>query len=203
MYHIKLDTMKILSSSLKRTFVLIMLISSFSLFTFGQNYKLLNDVSFIEVSGTSTLHDWHVDGEEQSGFIKIEKGEKLTINELVFTVKAESLKSGKSSMDKNTYKALKTDKYKDITFTYVKSNSSVKKDDNRYINSVTGNITVSGVTKSFNLILEIIFDGDLLKINGKKDVLMTDFNIDPPKALLGTIKTGNEITITYKSVFIK
>jgi hypothetical protein len=33
-------------------------------------------------------------------------------------------------------------------------------------------------------------------------MLMTDFGIDPPKALLGTIKTGDEIEVKFKSIFI-
>ncbi|MBT8324059.1 MAG: YceI family protein, partial [Winogradskyella sp.] len=75
------------------------------------------------------------------------------------------------------------------------------KDLNTYTISVNGTLTVTGVSKNVDLNLEVIIEGDLIKINGKKDILMTDFEIDPPKALLGTIKTGNEITITYKSVF--
>ncbi|NNK40810.1 MAG: YceI family protein [Winogradskyella sp.] len=173
----------------------------FSCLVQAQEYALLNDLSFIKVSGTSTLHDWHVDGEEQSGVLKLSGEESPSIKELLFKVKAESLKSGKSSMDKNTYKALKTDKYKDIIFEYKKTNTSVKKDLNTYTISVNGTLTVTGVSKNVDLNLEVIIEGDLIKINGKKDILMTDFEIDPPKALLGTIKTGNEITITYKSVF--
>ena len=170
---------------------------------YSQDYKLVNDTSSIIVSGTSTLHDWHVDGEEQTGFLKVTEDDKFSINELNFKVKAESLKSGKTSMDKNTYKALNTDKYKDIVFSYTKTNSVVKKGEGHYMITASGKLTISGVTKTIDLDLEVFKDGDLVKINGKKDMLMTDFGIDPPKALLGTIKTGNEITITYKSVFKK
>ena len=170
---------------------------------YSQDYKLVNDTSSIIVSGTSTLHDWHVDGEEQTGFLKVTEDDKFSINELNFKVKAESLKSGKTSMDKNTYKAINTDKYKDIVFSYAKTNSVVKKGEGHYMITASGKLTISGVTKTIDLDLEVFKDGDLVKINGKKDMLMTDFGIDPPKALLGTIKTGNEITITYKSVFKK
>lgn len=170
---------------------------------YSQDYKLVNDTSSIIVSGTSTLHDWHVDGENQSGSLSFSEAESFNINELSFRVKAESLKSGKNSMDKNTYKALNTDKYKDIVFSYTKTNSVVKKGEGHYMITASGKLTISGVTKTIDLDLEVFKDGDLVKINGKKDMLMTDFGIDPPKALLGTIKTGNEITITYKSVFKK
>lgn len=193
--------MKILTFNTTKIIFTAVFLLTLPFYTIAQEYKLMNDVSLIRVSGTSTLHDWHVDGEQQSGKLKVTREANITINELTFNVKAESLKSGKSSMDKNTYKALKTDKYKDITFKYISRNSTIKKGDNTYIITANGSLTVSGVAKNIILELELTVDGDLLKINGKKDILMTDFGIDPPKALLGTIKTGNEITITYESVF--
>ena len=38
-------------------------------------------------------------------------------------------------------------------------------------------------------------------IEGEKSILMTDYGIKPPKALLGTIKTGNKINIIFKIDF--
>lgn len=32
---------------------------------------------------------------------------------------------------------------------------------------------------------------------------MTDFNVTPPKALMGTITTGNDITVKFNTVFNK
>jgi hypothetical protein len=30
---------------------------------------------------------------------------------------------------------------------------------------------------------------------------MTDFNVEPPVLMLGTLKTGDEVTIAYKIVY--
>ena len=102
------------------TFLLLVFLSSLFSYqvAFSQTYILNNDTSFLEVHGTSSLHDWHIDAQEQSGKMIITNSEDLAINTLSFSVKAESLKSGKSSMDKNTYKALKTGEYKTIDFNF-------------------------------------------------------------------------------------
>jgi hypothetical protein len=38
---------------------------------------------------------------------------------------------------------------------------------------------------------------------GKKTIKMTEFEVEPPTALLGTIKTGDEVTISFNSKFNK
>ena len=167
----------------------------------AQTYSLNNNTSFLEVHGTSSLHDWHVDAEEQSGKIEITNTEDLEIKSLSFSVKAESLKSGKSSMDNNTYKALNTDDYKTIDFKLNSVKQVEKVKENSFKVSVLGNMTISGVTKTITLELTIKLDGTKVLIEGEKSILMTDYGIDPPKALLGTIKTGNKINIIFKSVF--
>jgi polyisoprenoid-binding protein YceI len=142
-----------------------------------------------------------LDAEEQSGLIEFSDLASADISRLKFSVESESLKSGKSSMDKNTFKALNTDKYKTIDFDFKDVKSIEKLNENTYTVALNGNLTVSGVTKQVTIGFKLVIDNNLIKLNGEKSILMTDFGIDPPKALLGTIKTGNEITIAFKPVF--
>src|SRR4030095_6428301 len=63
-----------------------------------------------------------------------------------FTVPAESLKSEHKGMDKNTYKALNTEKYSNISFTA--SAVSIKPMGTiGYVLTAKGRLTISGVTK--------------------------------------------------------
>jgi hypothetical protein len=32
---------------------------------------------------------------------------------------------------------------------------------------------------------------------------MTDFEVQPPSIMLGSVKTGDEVTINYRAVFVK
>src|SRR5690606_8343444 len=76
----------------------------------AQTYNLNNASSTLKVEGTSNVHDWEIVAKEQQGKLiaEMDNGQLVKISQLDFTVKAESLKSGKSGMDKNTYKALNT-----------------------------------------------------------------------------------------------
>lgn len=170
--------------------------------SFAQQFNLNNQESTLIVYGTSSLHDWHITTESQNGKIVFKDINTSDIEKLDLSVKAESLKSGKNSMDKNTYKALKTDDYENITFQLIKVDNVTKKTDNKFTIKTTGDLTITGVKKQISLNFDIdTSSAKSIIITGEKTIKMTDFNIDPPKALFGTITTGDEITIKFKSIF--
>ncbi|APY09258.1 hypothetical protein BWZ20_13520 [Winogradskyella sp. J14-2] len=169
--------------------------------TYSQDYKLDNDTSFMKIEGTSSLHDWHINVEKQAGNIVLHQSETISVKALNLTVESESLKSGKSRMDKNTYKALETDDYKNITFKLKKATEIKSLGDYTYEVKGKGQLTIVGNTKDITMTLKIEIKDDMVLLSGKNEIKMTDFGIEPPTALLGTIKTGDAITITYEATF--
>lgn len=171
-----------------------------SLNSFSQQYHISNTNSDLKVYGTSSLHDWHEDVEEQKGSIEIDVTEDLKINALNLQVVSESLKSGKRGMDKNTYKALNTDEYKIIKFQLTETKNITKLSHQKYKVEAYGNLTISGVTKRIQLNFELSMTDNQINLVGEKSFKMTDFKIEPPKALFGTITTGDDITIKFNTV---
>lgn len=177
----------------------------FLLFTnssFSQQFNLNNEESTLIVYGTSSLHDWHITTENQNGKIVFKDINTSDIEKLAISVKAESLKSGKKAMDKNTYKALNADDYKTINFQLIKLDNVVKKSDGKFTVKAIGDLTITGVKKRISLNFDIdVSVAKSIILTGEKTMKMTDFSIDPPKALFGTITTGDEITIKFKTIF--
>ncbi len=178
------------------------------LLSFGvnaQSYKLNNTTSSLLVDGTSNIHDWTIEAENTDGLLIVDfdEGNLEKIDKLEFSAVAESLVSGKSGMDKNTYKALNTDKYKNITFTLNKVNGIEKISGSDYKVKTTGSLKIAGVKKQVNLNFNIRCESDQLVLTGQYRLNMTDFGIDPPTAMFGTIKTGEEVLIKFESHFKK
>jgi len=173
-----------------------------TLFSFelvAQEFNLNNETSQLSVSGTSSLHDWHVDAEKQKGSIVLDLANELAIKKLYVEITAESLKSGKKGMDKNTYKALNTSQHKSITYQMLEVKQITKQGETKYAVKTVGNLSVAGTTKKVTLDFELQLTANKVTLKGEKSFKMTEFGIEPPKALLGTITTGDEITIKFNT----
>ena len=168
--------------------------------SYSQEFNVNNDASEIKVYGTSSLHDWHVDAEQQKGQIVLDLSNQLKIEKLTLDVTAESLKSGKGSMDKNTYKALKTNEFKSITFKFTSLKEAKSLSNGNYKVTTSGDLTVAGVTKKITLEFNLNVASNKVTLKGEKTFNMSDYGIDPPKALFGTITTGDAVTIKFNTV---
>ena len=148
----------------------------------------------LKVSGTSTLHDWEMVSAQATGEgILVQQGGNLQeIKSLTIQMPAESIKSGKGAMDKNTYAALDTKKHKQIKFTL---SDIAKSGDTAW--KAKGKFTIAGVTKDATFDVQSSPAGSGFNFKGRHTFKLTDYQIDPPTALLGTVKTGDEVSIHF------
>jgi polyisoprenoid-binding protein YceI len=158
----------------------------------------------IKLNGTSNLHDWEmkaVSGTSAASFV-ITNGKVTSLSRLNFSLPAKNLKSGKSSMDKNTYKALKTDANPNISFVLT-SATVVSTGGNNYKLNCQGKMSIAGKTNQTELVATGVYNpaDKSFTVTGVKKMKMTDYNVKPPTALLGSIRTGNDITISYNLKF--
>ena len=105
------------------------------------------------------------------------------------SIPAVSLKSTKDGIDKNMHKALKTDKFADITF-------RMKSLEARGTGvRALGTLTIAGVSKEVVLDLAAKRSGSNLSVVGEIPLLMTDYGVTPPKAMMGMMKTDPKVVI--------
>jgi len=186
-------------NSTKKTTVVILAIALalISLKSQGQSRYAQSSTS-MTISGTSSLHDWTMKSESttcDAVFQINSQGDPLQLVTMVVSVPSESLKSGKSGMDKNAYSALKTDKNKQITFQFTSG-----KIEGKTIRCV-GSLTLAGTTKQIDLeaTYTILSDGSI-QWKGSKKLAMRDYNVEPPSFMFGTVTTGNDITVSFDVV---
>jgi len=171
----------------------------------AQTFKVNTPASKMEVLGTSNIHDWEILAKDFQGTInlELENGQLVKISQLDFSVIAESLESGKGGMDKNTYKALNTDKYKTIIYKLVKVNDIDCTSKSPCKITTSGYLTIAGTKKPIDITFDSKISNGSIVLSGNKSIKLSNFNIDAPTAMFGTITTGDEVNIKFQAVFTK
>ncbi len=158
-------------------------------------YKQL-PTSKLELTGTSTLHNWEMTSKDlsiQVNFKLNADGTPAELDGLKVSLPAESLKSGKGAMDKNAYNSLKTEQFKSIIFSATSGKFNADKV------KLNGNLTISGVTQAIELEATCKEQPDKsLQCKGTKALKMSDYKVEPPTFAFGTVKTGNDININFE-----
>jgi len=173
---------------------LITLTIGFCFSGFSQQEYRIDGKPNLKVSGTSTLHDWDMISEQASGNAKltVNSGSVITIQAASFSMQTESIKSGKRQMDTNAYKALLTDKHQQINFVM----KDAKKDGSKWL--INGTLDLAGMKKPVTFTSETKVNGSTVTITSVTSFKLTAFGVEPPKAMLGTIKTGDDVTLTIQ-----
>jgi polyisoprenoid-binding protein YceI len=110
-------------------------------------------------------------------------------------VPAATLVSDKDGLNKNMHKALVVDKHPNITFRLARidpgAGGALK---------AVGTLQIAGKAKEMAFDLKTERQASTLKITGQTALLMTDFGITPPKAMLGMLKTDPKVTVTFEAL---
>lgn len=181
--------------------LLFITILSFNLY--GQSFSLSDKESKMQVKGTSSLHDWVMEmGNMDCNVNLILEGSRIKdIGEIKFSGKAKELKSESNLMDKKAYSALRSDKFPEIKFIKT-SLTGLISDNTKFSGKIEGDLSVAGEIRRVNF----PFSGTMksnrtIDINGEIELKMSQFKIDPPTAMLGTLKTGDAISVSF-SIFL-
>ena len=160
------------------------------------------------VEGGSNLHGWSckagtidaaIDVEE--AFLKSASITPTLLKKVTVKVPVRSLKCGHGGMDNNLYKALKADDSPDISYILATFNVVEGAKADSFTVKTVGALTIAGTEKSVNMDVSAarLPDGGV-KAEGELPLLMTDFGVKPPTALLGTLRTDNKVTVKFSLV---
>jgi polyisoprenoid-binding protein YceI len=170
----------------------------------SNNYTLAKDYT-VTIHGTSNLHDWDetvgtVSGE---GAVIWNSDGSFDLNTITIKMEVHSIKSTEGSMmNNNTYKALKADADPEIVFALSTPLKSIEGNASGKALLAKGKLTIAGITNPIDMQVKVSMQGhDKMAFEGSQTIKMTDYGINPPTALFGTLKTGNILTISFKTNF--
>jgi hypothetical protein len=165
------------------------------------------DTARVTIEGTSNIHEYTASTTKvrvtRAQLVAAVAGPEFWDNVLKpgaieafeIAVAAATLTSPKDGLDKNMHKALKTQEHPDITFRLLRFEAGQA----GALKGI-GILRIAGVEREVALNLKTQRKDSTLTVTGKVDLLMTDYGITPPKAMLGMLKTDPKVTITFETV---
>jgi polyisoprenoid-binding protein YceI len=167
---------------------------------------VLGPQSELTFEGTSTMHAFHCRTTKLDVTVNVDPtyvearlsklNRPLKTVDVVIPVK--SLSCGNSGLEKNMFKTLKADQYPEIRYQLSTYQVAGATDDGVTLQAV-GTLTIAGQQKTIEMAVKTDRGpGGTATATGTQSLLMTDFGIKPPVFMLGTLKTGNKITVSFK-----
>ena len=162
------------------------------------------------LTGTSTVHDYSskasklevafqcdpalwpaglTGGDAVAGLIQARGVKAMDV-----VIAVTGLKSGKEKLDGNMYKALLAEKHPAIRFRMAGYEVGAATDTATAI-EVKGTLTVAGVDREVVLSATTRTEGEAVRLRCDVPLLMTQFNVKPPKMMLGAIKTSDKVVV--------
>jgi hypothetical protein len=175
----------------------------------GAQAPLAIDTARITISGSSNIHAYTA----STTTVRVTRGQLGSplegpdlwasalkprgVEAFEIAIPAATLTSPREGLDKNMHKALQVKEHPDITFRLLRLEPR---------SGAAGALRGIGVLKIAGVEREIALDitterkSSTLSVQGQVQLLMTDFGIKPPTAMLGMLKTDPKVTVVVETV---
>jgi polyisoprenoid-binding protein YceI len=173
----------------------IALIAFSALVAFSPGFGNGPQTATVIIHGSSNVHDWQSEATDvrlTGQFDTDASGKLVAVKNLAVSILVEGIKSEKGRiMDGKTYKALVSEDHPNITF----QSSSVAVQGANI--TAKGNLNIAGETRPVTITATWNQSSGAIALSGEYAFKMTDFGIDPPTAMMGAMKTSDDVTVKY------
>lgn len=170
-------------------------------FTLDSGHEMLID-------GTSNVRDWDADVNTVNATFVLSMFDLSDLTSLTadhfktmeLSIPVEDIESDSGRLTRNLQDYLEVDDHSLITFK-MNGIESVSVDGDSAKITANGVINAAGVDHETTMNVTATVNNGKVTFSGIQELLMTDFGIDPPTAMLGSIRARDEISIIYSLTF--
>jgi hypothetical protein len=191
---------------LKNILTLILLSSIFAAPAVSQDVALRLIDSKMKIEGTSNVRDWDANVKTVNVSLVLTGIEKVDLktlkpenfSKLEVSVPVKDIQSDTRGLTGNIHNYLKADAHPNITFV-LKEIVSIETTSTSDVN-ITAKGTLKAAGGSSEVTMTVVgkqLPNGNIQFIGSPDLLMTDFGISPPTAVMGTVRARDEFKVTF------
>jgi len=166
----------------------------------------VSPTSRLWIEGTSNVHDWKCEAKSIDAAIDVDAsaGQLSTalpavLRKVSVRIPVRSLKCGHDKMDDNMYKALKAGANDEITYIMATFESAKGEKEEEFGVKTTGTLKLAGVENQVNVeVAATRLPDGTIKAVGTVPLKMTAFGVEPPRAMFGAIRAGDEVKVKFE-----
>jgi hypothetical protein len=169
----------------------------------------IQGVPQMKIDGDSNVRSWDADVKKADARLVFEGVENLSLETITpesfksmsITIPVEEIDSGTRGLTRNIHKYLKEDDFPNITFNLNRVTNIEVTDDTALI-TAEGVINAAGKDQTVTMTVTASMNPDgSVNFSGEQELLMTSFDIDPPTAIMGTVRARDEFKVIYSVNF--
>jgi hypothetical protein len=193
-------------SNMRRIIILIFAYLYFSHLVTGQFIKVLvQPQSMLQIQGKTNVNSFQCYCAPPASVVGFNaesssETQKINFKKAALTVLTKSLDCRHKIMNRDMYQTLKAEHYPTITLSISQVLIPIHSINARW--KLTGPIateaylTLAGMKRKIDLLVTISQPfSNIYRFTAKKSLLLTDFGLTPPTALMGMVKVKNEIIL--------
>lgn len=159
----------------------------------------------MNVEGGSTVHDWSCPIQTLNGTVRMDTTSTAQApigapSRVQVEVPVDAIQCEKGTMNEKLREALQMNSYPTVYFSLKDAQVSPLPDSGKSWFSVdaTGELILAGERRQIDLPVKgkRLDNGDL-RFVGSYTILLSDYGIERPSAMFGTIKTSKEVTVNF------
>lgn len=189
-------------ADIKNVFGHVMMLLFFTLpgITQAQNWQLdPGSAPEVVVTGTSTLHDWKATCSGVAGVPETLNIADQTIKKFEFKVPVDSMDGGRgATMNNKIRTAFNAAEHPFINFRQTEpAVLSGTPESGKFDFTSKGILSLAGKEKSITVSGKGTVKDGFMTLTASKELKMTDFEMEPPSAMFGQIKTNDDIVVHF------
>ena len=165
-----------------------LLIAATQIFAFAAGSRLW-------IEGQSSVHPWTCEAAVPQAHLEVDATAPEMVRALHLKVEIAGIECGNGTMNDKLREALHADKFPAIEYRLTQA-ERLPEAGTRI--EATGDLSINGRTRraAFQVDVKPQPDGTA-QANGSIVMLMSDFGVEPPTAMLGLLRTADEITVRF------
>lgn len=170
------------------------------------SYTFEPSMSAMSVEGGSTLHDWSCPIESLSGSLDIDTAQTTDgapvsgVSGTQVAVPVDAIQCDKDTMNEKLRAALQMNSYPEVYFSLADAQVSPLPDSGATWFNVdaTGELILAGERRQIEIPVQgETLDNGNLRLTGSHTIRLSDYDIERPSAMLGTITVSEEVTVHF------